>query len=112
MHSFSPARTPKLQLSGEQLLTGEIVSHQKKIPHIPGKRSPSKTVGGMKLSLESNPIPTRTLGELTQTLCISGPGDPTETEPELCLSVSCGGTGQQWPAAGAGDLGAADLGMA
>ena len=35
---------------------------------------------------------------------------PTETEPELCLSVSCGGTGQQWPATGA--LGAADLGMA
>ena len=35
---------------------------------------------------------------------------PTETEPELCLSVSCGGRGQQWPATGA--LGAADLGMA
>ena len=35
---------------------------------------------------------------------------PTETEPELCLSVSCGGMGQQWPATGA--LGAADLGMA
>ena len=28
------------------------------------------------------------------------------------LSQSCGGTGQQWPAAGAGVLGAADLGMA
>ena len=35
---------------------------------------------------------------------------PIETEPELCLSVSCRGTGQQWPATGA--LGAADLGMA
>ena len=35
---------------------------------------------------------------------------PTETEPGLCLSVSCGGTGQQWPAGGA--LGAADLGLA
>ena len=35
---------------------------------------------------------------------------PTETEPELCLSVSCGGMGQKWPATGA--LGAADLGMA
>ena len=40
------------------------------------------------------------------------PGDPTEPEPDLCLSVSCGGTGQQWPAAGARALGAADLGMA
>ena len=41
-----------------------------------------------------------------------GPRDPRETEPELCLSVSCEGTGQQWPAAGAGALVAADLGMA
>ena len=47
-----------------------------------------------------------------KTLCAPGPRDPTETEPELCLSVSCGGTGQQCPAAGAGALGAADLGMA
>ena len=30
----------------------------------------------------------------------------------LCLNVSCGGMGQQWPAAGAGVLGAVDLGMA
>ena len=30
----------------------------------------------------------------------------------MCLSVSCEGTGQQWPVAGAGALGAADLGMA
>ena len=28
------------------------------------------------------------------------------------MFVSCGGTGQQWPAAGAGPLSAADLGMA
>ena len=35
-------------------------------------------------------------------MCTAGPNDPTETEPELCLSVSCGGTGQQWPAAGEG----------
>ena len=47
---------------------------------------------------------------LKQTLFTPGPRDPTETEPELCLSVSCGGTGQQWSAAAAGALGAADLG--
>ena len=35
-----------------------------------------------------------------------------ETEPELCVSSSCKGTSQQWPAAGAGTLGAAELGMA
>ena len=48
------------------------------------------------------------LRELKQ-MCTPGPRDPTETEPELCLSVSCGGTGQQWPASGAGAMGAADL---
>ena len=47
-----------------------------------------------------------------KTLCAPGPRVPTETEPELCLSVSCRGTGQQSPASGAGALGAVDLGMA
>ena len=36
----------------------------------------------------------------------------TETETDLCFSVSWGSVGQQWPATGAGALGAADLGMA
>ena len=31
---------------------------------------------------------------------------------ELCVSVSCGGAGQQWTAAGAEALGAVDLGTA
>ena len=54
------------------------------------------------------------LGGLTQILYATGPRDTTgtKTEPELCLSVFCGGTGQQWPATGAGAQGAADLGMA
>ena len=46
---------------------------------------------------------------------LTGPTDPTETELDLpfsVLSVFCGGTGQKWPATGAGALGAADLGMA
>ena len=33
-------------------------------------------------------------------------------EAELCLGVSCGDTGQQWTAVGAGTLGAVDLGKA
>ena len=49
---------------------------------------------------------------LKHTLCAPGPRDPTETEIELCWTVSRGGTGQQWTAAGAGALGAVDLGMA
>ena len=47
---------------------------------------------------------------LKQTLCTPGPRVPTETETELCLSISCGGTGQQWTATETGALGAADLG--
>ena len=47
-----------------------------------------------------------------KTLCAPGPRDPKETEPELCLSVFCGGMGQQWPVTGTGALDAADLGVA
>ena len=45
-----------------------------------------------------------------KTLCT--PGDSTETETDLCLSVSYGGMGQQWTVTRAGALGTADLGMA
>ena len=43
---------------------------------------------------------------LKQTLGTPGPRDPTETETELCLSMSCGGMGQQWTTTEAGALGA------
>ena len=69
-------------------------------------------VGGVKSHLESKPYPPETFRGLKQTLCAPGHRDPTETETELCLSISCGGMGQQWPAARAGALGEADLGMA
>ena len=52
------------------------------------------------------------LRDLEQNLCTPGPRDPTETEPELYLSVSYRGMGQQWTATGAGALAAADLDMA
>lgn len=41
---------------------------------------------------------------LNQTLYTPGPRDQTETKTELCLSVSCGGTGHQWSAARTGAL--------
>ena len=69
-------------------------------------------VGGAKSRLESNLTCSRDARRAQTNLVYSGPGDPTETEPELCLSVCCRGTGQQRTAAGAGALGAADLGMA
>ena len=49
---------------------------------------------------------------LKQTLYALGARDPTETDTELCLSISCGGAGQQWSATGTGALGIADLVMA
>ena len=58
--------------------------------------------------IESNLIPARDTQRVQTNL---GPRDHTETETELCLSVSCGGTGQQWAAAEARALGAVDLDM-
>ena len=65
------------------------------------------------MRLELNPIPTRD-AKRAQTLWTPGPRDPgtPQTETQLCLSISCGGTGQQWTATGTGALGTADLGMA
>ena len=82
------------------------------IPNIQGqRRSPSKMVGGANSHLESNPIPARD-AQMTQTDLDPGPRDPRETETEQCLSITCGGTGQQWTATGTGALGAADVDMA
>ena len=67
---------------------------------------------GRNHAQNQTPNPREMLRGLKQTLLAPGPRDPTKPETELCLSVSCGGTGQQWTAAGAEALGAADLGMA
>ena len=73
--------------------------------------APARWGGGVHV-YNQTPILLRTLRGLKQTLCAPGTRDPTETETELCLSIFCGGMGQQWPATGAGALGKADLGMA
>ena len=54
----------------------------------------------------------RLLEGTNKTVCAPGPRDSRETEPELCLSVSCKGMGDQWTTAGAEVLGAVYLGMA
>ena len=54
--------------------------------------------------------PPKILDGSKKTLCAPGPRYPTETEPDLTLSDSCRGKGQQWPATGTGALRAADLG--
>ena len=48
---------------------------------------------------------------IKQNLCAPGCREPTETDPELWVSVSCRDTGQQWTAAGSGTLDTVDLRM-
>ena len=85
-------------------------SNFEEMSHIQGqRRSPSKMVGEVKSHLESNSIPARDAQRAQIYLVCTRTQTPTETEPELCLSVSCGGTCQQWTAAGEGALGAVDL---
>ena len=69
-------------------------------------------VGGEKSHLESNPIAARDTWRAQTNLVHTRTQRFTETEPELCFSVSCRWMGQQWTAARAGPLGAVDLGMA
>ena len=109
--SFSPARIPKLKLAAEQLSTGERwippekdtpPSRKKEKPHQDGRR------GETEFRIKSQMPPEGS----NKTLCAPGPRDSTDrTRPACeCLSVSCRGMGQQWPATGARSLGAADLG--
>ena len=113
MCSSSPARTPKLQLTAKQPSSGEWwIPPKKKIPHAQGqRRSPSKMVEGAKSRLESNPIITREAQSVQNLVHTRNPHRDWARPAFECLSISCGGTGQQWPAAGAGTLGAADLGV-
>ena len=85
---------------------------KKRYPTSKGKgEAPKKMVEGVKSHLESNPIPARDSWRVQTKPCVhQEPGTPQETEPDLPLSVSCRGTGQQWPAMGTGALAAADLG--
>ena len=64
------------------------------------------------MHLESNTIPASDAQRAQNNLVQTRTQKPTETETELCLTVSCGGTGQQWTAARAGALRVVDLGMA
>ena len=61
------------------------------------------------MHLESHSIAARNAQKAQTNLVCTRTQGPTETETELCLSVCCGGTGQQQTAAGAGVLG---VGMA
>ena len=104
-------RTPKLQLAAEQLLTGECWIPPKRCSTSKGKGKAPKVSRRGKIVFRIKPHTCQRRSEGSyETLCTPGPRDLTKTESELCLSISCGSTGQQWTAAGAGALGAADLG--
>ena len=109
----STQRTPKLQLNAEQLLTGDCwISPKKDTPHRREKEKPQEDSRRGKITFRIKPHTHQRCSEgSNKPVCTRTPRPPPppETEPELCLSVSRGGTGQQWPDAGAGALGAADL---
>lgn len=83
----SSARTPNYNL----LLNNhrqESWILPKKIMNIQGeRRSPSKMVGGSKFHLDSNPIPARDAGRAQTKPCVHKVLEPTETEPDLYLSL-------------------------
>ena len=93
-------------------MTGECwLPPKKDTPHPRAKEKPQQEGRRGEIALRIKPHTHQGCSEgSNKTLCL--PGDPKETEPDLCLSVSCRGTGQQWPAAWAGALGAPDVGVA
>ena len=118
MRSSSPARTPKLQFTAEQLSTGECwIAPKKDTPHPRAKEKPQQDGRRGEITFRTKPHTHQRCPEgSNKTLC--APEESYEIEPDRplrsafeCLSVSCGGISQQWPATEAEALGAADLGM-
>ena len=63
-----------------------VRSHQKKIPHIQGqRRSPSKTVGGAKSHLESNPISARDTQKAQTKTCSHQDPETPQRLSQTCL---------------------------
>ena len=114
MHSSSPARTPILQFIAEQPLTGECWILPKKYTRCPRAKDKLQQEGRRnEITFRIKPHTSQGFSDgSSNPLCAPGPRDPAETVRHAfeCLSVSCRGTSQQWPAVGRGPLAAADLG--
>ena len=111
---ISPARTPKLQLTAEQPSPGEWwIPPKKHTPHPRAKEKPQQDGRRGKIAFRLKPHTCHRCSEGSNKI-LCAPGEPRDwVSPAFeCLSVSSRGMGQQWPTAGAGALGAADLGMA
>ena len=91
MCSSSPARNPQLQLVAEQPTTGEcwIPAKKKDTPHPRAKEKPQQDcrAGEITFKIKLHTFQ-RCLESLNITMCAPGPRDPTETEPDLPLSIS------------------------
>ena len=77
------------KMVGSEVVAAQCWSDCEEILYIQEqRRSPRKMAGGVKSRLESNPIPTRNAQKAQANLWTAGPRGSTETEIELCLSVS------------------------
>ena len=83
----SPAKTPELQLAAEQPSTGECwIPPIKDTPHPGAKEKPQQDGRRGKISFRIQPHTDQRYSDSSnKTLCSSG--EPSETEPDLPLSV-------------------------
>ena len=113
VHSSSPVRTPRFQLVAEQPSTKECwIPPKKDTPCSRAKEKPQQDCRRGKIAVRIKPHTRQRRSEGSNKPSAHQGSETPENEPELRVSISCGGMGQQWPATGAGALGAADLGMA
>ena len=85
--SSSPARTPKLQHTAEQPLTGECwIPLKKDTPRPRAKEKPQQDSRTSKITFRIKSHTHQTCSEGSNKILCT-PGDPTETEPDLPLSV-------------------------
>ena len=96
-----------LLISWLQSPSAVILEHKKMIPNVQGqRRNLSKMVGRVKSHLKSNLIPARDSWRTQKNLvCTRWHCRDWIKLAFECLSASCGGTGQQWPASSARALG-------
>ena len=80
-------------------------------PRSRAKEKHSRTVGGVKLYLESNPVPARDAQSVQTNLVCTRMQRPLRDWDRTVFGCLLRRYGQQWTAVGAGALGAVDLGM-
>ena len=87
MRSFSPARTPKLQLAAEQPSTEECwIPPKEDTSRSRAKEKPQEDGKRGKITFSIKPHIHQRCSEGSKK-SLWTPGDPTETEPDLPLSV-------------------------